>query len=1147
MSFIHNTGTVARYEAKTLRRSWFFRLFSLGALTIFTFMNIGIFSPVGEEPWDLISISSTLPLMNLYLLNIGQAIVVIFLAADFLKRDKKLDTNEVLYTRSISNLEYILGKTWGIIRLFLGLNLIVLAVGLTINIISKKMSVDLLAYIEYLLIITLPTIVFSLGLAFLLMSLIRNQAVTFLILLGIAALDMFWLWYRAGSIFDYMAFGLPVFKSAIIGFDNPELIISQRLLYFFSGVALVMGTVLMFNRLPQSKLHTSLTIILLVFSSFAALFFGISTYSMNQGKSDTKKAVTEVNRVFENRNFPVVKEAYIELIHKGEIIEASADLKITNENSETLNSYIFSLNPSLSVDEITSGKINLKFTRTNHLIEIEPAAGLAPGESDSLTISYTGTINEAFCSPNYDDNIKENRYRIAMLNVNKRQSFLRDEYLLLTPETHWYPVASLNYYPSNPARIKIDFTKYSLRVKTKNNLSVVSQGRQTFDSTWYSFLPESPLTGLTVAIGDYVSDSLKVDSVIYITHHFRGNDYYKEDLAGLKDTLPFLVSGIMRDFQTSFSTRYPFRTLSLLEVPVQFYSYPKNSTQTRAEVQPGMILLPEKLAGIDNAGFSKRFDNQKKRMERNNQVITDLELQVRIFNDFIRNTFINGENYIFTRDAVYNEPSRYLLGPSFYFYKNNFYSDEFPVINAVFESHLQQLVQLGARTGYSSMAGNLTDNDKANMVLKETSLRELLAENPSGDTVRVVLALKGDWFFNLLRSKAGIEDFNIWFSKYCEDNRFRSINIHQFRKDIVEEFNFDFYPYLDEWYNGKEQPGFLFSGLNTKEIIRDERSRYLISFTVSNPENVAGLFNIAVRSEGQGGSGRRAQQLTGAFQPGGGSPGGGTMQGRGMETSDILQIVLLEPKETKKISLVTDIQPRGMMINTLFARNIPGEINMPVNEIIKTKVGAVEISEEVISELPVRFSDPSEIIVDNEDTGFKSGNLVTQSPLKRLFGITNRRRNTYMQISQWNVPEYWQPVVLTSYYGKYARSAVYTRAGTGDKEILWAALIKDQGYYDIYCYVGKIADRMTIRQDRGAGPTGGDREQQEESRFKDFHYKVYHDEGSDEITLDYQNADAGWNSLGRYYLSPDTAKVVLSNQSSGRLVIGDAIKWVKVE
>ena len=222
MTLLHNIRTVARYEATTLRRSWFFRLFSIGALFIFTFLNIGFFSPVGDESWDLVSIPSSVPLLNLYLLNIAQSIVVIFLAADFLKRDKKVDTNEVLYTRSMSNFEYVMGKTCGILRLFLGLDIIILLIGLVINIISKSMTIDWMSYLYYLLIICVPTILFSLGLAFMMMSLIRNQAITFLILLGIAALDMFWLWYRFGSIFDYMAFGLPVFKSGIIGFRQPK-------------------------------------------------------------------------------------------------------------------------------------------------------------------------------------------------------------------------------------------------------------------------------------------------------------------------------------------------------------------------------------------------------------------------------------------------------------------------------------------------------------------------------------------------------------------------------------------------------------------------------------------------------------------------------------------------------------------------------------------------------------------------------------------------------------------------------------------------------------------------------------------------------------------------------------------------------------
>ena len=144
MTLLHNIRTVARYEAKTLRRSWFFRLFSIGALFILTIINLGFFSPIGDQPWALMSTPSSIPLLNLYILNIGQAIVVIFLASDFLKRDKKVDTNEVLYTRSMSNFEYIMGKSWGILRLFLGLDIIILCIGLLMNIIAKDMRIDIL-------------------------------------------------------------------------------------------------------------------------------------------------------------------------------------------------------------------------------------------------------------------------------------------------------------------------------------------------------------------------------------------------------------------------------------------------------------------------------------------------------------------------------------------------------------------------------------------------------------------------------------------------------------------------------------------------------------------------------------------------------------------------------------------------------------------------------------------------------------------------------------------------------------------------------------------------------------------------------------------------------------------------------------------
>ncbi len=1126
MIFLHNIRTVAKYEARMLRRSWFFRLFSLFSLFILTILNIALFSPVGNESWIMVSIPSTVPLFNLYLINIGQSIVVIFLAADFLKRDKKLDTNEVLYTRSMSNFEYVAGKTWGILRLFLGLNIVILSIGMLMNIISKSMSIDLMAYISYLFIISVPTLVFSLGLAFLLMSVIKNQAITFLLLLGLAALNMFYLWFRMGSLFDYMAFGLPIFKSGIVGFDNIGFIINQRLLYFFLGMSFVLATVLLFKRLPQSRPHRILTIIFLFIFLSGAGICGFNTYSDYSNTINFKHQVIETNRKFENKNFGSVTESTIQFIHKGETLDASADIRFLNDNKEPLDQYLFSLNPSLNVLKVTSAGKELKFIRTNQIIQIDPGKALNPGQTDSLRIDYSGRINESFCYPNFTDNIKTSLYRIAVMNIHKRQAFLTGKYVLLIPEICWYPVAALNFYPSDPARIKMDFTNYKLRVKTEKGLSPVSQGRKTTDGEYTIFKSASPLTGLTLAIGNYMSDTLKVDSVEYITYYFPGHDYYKKDLSEIKDTLPQLVSGIMRELETNFSSAYPFKTLSLVEVPVQFYSFPRTSTQTRAEVQPSMVLLPEKLSTIGNTGFNKRFSQQKKRMARNNQVITDKELQVRLFNDFIRNTFISGVYNSYVNGIPSNEPVRYRLGPSFYFFRNNFYSYEYPVINALFESHLQNLPQSREQNGFMAGFGGLTDNDKANLILKKVSFRDLLGRNPSGDTLRVVLAVKGDWLFNFLRSKAGLEKFNKWFSDYINDNKFKKIDIQKFNDDLREKFGFDFYPFLNYWFNGKDQPGFLFGDLTATEILVGDRTRYQVTCTVSNPEEVTGLFNISFRT--------------------GGESGGGAMQGRSMEASDISRIVMLEPHESKKIGVVLDAEPRTMVINTIFAKNIPGEITFPVDKIVKSKMNSEEFSGEETLPAQPASSGSSEIIVDNEDPGFTAGRQNTISPLKKLLGIQNKTGENYTQISVWMTPEYWQPVVLTNYYGKYIRSAVYTRSGTGDKSITWSALIKEPGYYDIYTYIGKTTSRMKIKSDNGSGVQDDQGDGQDgNENYKDMHYRIYNDDGVDDITLDYQNADGGWNNLGRYYLSSDTAKVVLTNKSSGRIVIGDAVKWVK--
>ncbi len=965
-----------------------------------------------------------------------------------------------------------------------------------------------------------------------------------------------------------MAFGLPVFKSGIIGFDRPEFIINQRLLYLLLGLSLVLATVLTFKRLPQSKLQTALCYILLAISLTGTIICALNTFSLYKDDKNDRQAVIDTNRQFEAYEAVTVINTDIEISHSANNLQAETRLTFVNENKSGLDEYFFSLNPGLKVSGVSRNGEKLSYRSVNHVLLVEAPVVLQPGQKDSLTITYNGDINEAFCYPNYTGNIKDNPYMIEMLRVNKRQAFLTESFVLLTPETHWYPVAGLNYYPDNPARIKIDFTNFNLRVRTASGLTPVSQGIMNKESDTYTFRTESPLTGLTLVIGNYLSDTLTVDSISYITHYFPGNDYYRSEFNELSDTLSLMVSGMMTELETNFSTTYPFRSLSFIEVPVQFYSYPKMSTQTRAELQPSIVLIPERLATIRNAGFRKQISRQKRRMTRNNTVITDKELQVRIFNDFVRNTFISGENFRFVNGIAVNEPVRYRLSPSFYFFKNNFYSNEYPVINATFESHLQK-VGSPMPAGFQGMDRVLTDNDQANLILSSYSLKELLALNPASDTIRQVLTVKGDYLFNLFRAKGGIEEFNDWFESYLDENMFKRVSIDQFNDDMKRRFGFEFYLYLDNWFRNKTLPGFIITNLQVSEIVSDNRVRYQVTFVASNPEPVAGLFNVSFRTGGDGPRGG----------PGGGGPimmqGGGrgnlaiSRQGRGMEAADISKIVFIDSCEARKIGIVLDAEPRAMMVNTLFSRNIPGQLIIPVSEIGRIKDGIKPFTgEERLQSIPV-YTNPDEIITDNEDSLFSISRQIDRSPLKKLLNITNNQGNTYLQINNNYAPEHWQPVVQSSYFGKYVLSAVHTRAGSGSKEATWNAVIRDPGYYNVYFYVGKTVERTLVRT-RGAGPgrggprgdmppggppggVPGDRGQgafegggpRAEPSIQDLHLKIYHDEGIEEMTFDYQNAEGGWNYLGRYYLSSDTAKVKISNMSNGKMVIADAIKWVK--
>lgn len=1093
-------------------RSWIFKVYSIMILLFIVVYDCLNYLQTSDYPicfHDLL-------LNNYSILSSATAFIVFLFGIEVVIRDKSFDTSEVLFTYSASNLEFILGKAVGICIPFLLMEIMVFIVSLIIGSVSSVLHVDILMSFEYMLIIGVPTVIFCAGLSLFCALIISSRSLSLLLLLGISAFILLYGSEPVNGLFDFFCFRLPVIKSDISGYADLDSVISQRLMYLFLGTGLTFASVLIFSRLPQSKRHTeSSTFFAVLFCSLAILFC-CRAFILYKVPLNEKQLVIATNRLYEDEQFASITSSCIDLYHKGDELEAMASLIITNDNLVDIDHYIFSLNPGLSVNSIKSGNDSLPFNKVNHIYKVFPVEKLGIGESDSITVTYSGTVKQSFCYPWEKNNRMINTENGKMEFL--KSSFLSEDYVLLTPESHWYPTFGLNYYPSNPAKNKIDFTVFKLRVTTRNELVPASQGGCEINEGRFVFEPNEPLTGLTLAIGRYKVDTLSAGGILFYSYYYPGHDYYKDIFEEISDTLPSLVTQLVKNMETRYTSSYPFKTLSFVETPTIFGSVPKPNSVSRADVQPALVLLPERLSSwnLPGANFENELHWYRIGSDYNKLVLTDKELKVRMFNFFVTSTFMTGQHFVFTKSgAIKIEPLRYRLDPDFYLYKNNFSSEQYPIFNNSMESYFQKTtVQMNesdksfktAYTLFETIRKNagITGNDKANLILRNKSLEELLALSPDADIVASVLSVKGEYIYKLLKAASGDENFDNWFRDYREKNRFIKISLDSLDFYINNRFGLSIYKYLDDWYHSDKLPGFFISGVNASEIIVENRTRYHVEFTVSNPEPVAGVVEVYFLN----------------------------VVGEPDYTTDYI----LGPQETKKVGILLNFKPVKMTVNTILSKNLPREISFLFNDIKVADQSIIPYLGEAIQPAAKTIGSKTTII-DNEDKGFTIENTM-QTGFIQKFLETKSTEKPYGVGFIWNrLPMEWTPVLLDNSYGDYIKSSVYVASNEGASSISWTVMLKSPGYYNIYCYIGKGKEYKEANAFRKVNG----------KLITDLHYTILTDNRSEEIKVDFNNMDEGWHKLGQFYLSDGFNKVSLSNRSSGMAVIGDAIKWEKIE
>lgn len=1106
MSFIHNIQSVAKYESKILIRSWFFKVFTVLAVLILSFFNFGML--VSEDSggfWIAKSIPSNIPYIILLLLNTGQAVIAIFLSSEFLKRDKKLDTSEVFYVRPLSNAEYVIGKIWGNLRVFLILNILIMAITVVFNIMSSGVAVDWLAYPVYFLLISIPTLIFIIGLSIFLMLVLKNQALTFILLLGYIGLTIFYIGDKYYYLFDYMAYSLPLLKSSVVGFTNLDAVLNHRAIYLFAGLAFIFFTIYLFRRLPNSSRSNYpwllLSLCMIVLSGASGYRHVISI--LNEG--DMRVLYTTINNKYVHTPKMIIDQYDIFVEQHPDNFSSEVEMK--GVALESSSQFTFCLNPGLNVKEIRSGNKKLDFKRDNQIILVDFGKQIMQGDTTQLTIQYGGRIDNTFCYLDIPAEVLQAAYKKMLFNIDKQYSFQTSDYLMCTPETYWYPRPGTSYSDESPDWQQTYFSTYNLKVKPLPGLTPLSQGIGKEDGNGtFSFSVDYPLQSVSLVVGDYQQKCMDIDSTLYSVWHLKGHDYFTAVFDSIKDTVPTFVRNVKENLERRYKLSYPFSRFSMVEVPVQFVGYARAWSQAQETVQPEMILFPEKGAMYEEFDVVKMVKNQIRWSKWDSRgVINEQEARIRTLNGILWFFTRQEGNYNFSSGGrgkynISSQANPYFLFPQLYNFRYNVFSPEWPIANRIIELYLQRKSD---NNGWEREINGISNNEKASLLMEKHTFKELLADIKLRDLQDNIISLKANKLFAYPEMNFGVEMFRDSMYVVLERNTFRNIQFENLLDTLGAISQTDIYKYVDEWNHTTPLPYFTIGNPDVTQVRnRGGEEFFVLKLLVCNNSDNDGIIHVDIQA--------------GGWQP------------SGQADPRASRKIALAPHQSKQMVSVWEEAPREININTMISGNLPSAIRQQAGRFNKERNQPMEPDGDYI--LPESsFDIPGEIIVDNEDsTQFFLSAPAIVGLLPKWLDKVEDTSFKYSGVSWWRPPLQWAATTNAGYYGKYIRSAYVIKSGDGSQTATWKVPVPVSGQYDVFYHIFK--DNEIRWNDRAQG---------------EYHFIVHYGEEKEDAYINLRKANDGWEQLGTYFFDPDTVSIVLTNECKLRSVTADAVKIVK--
>ncbi len=1098
----HNINVNARYEVKLLTRSGLFRTFSVLAIvgiTIALLMNNTSMINRWQGSWASSALTSLIPFTATYYYTIAQAVILIFLAGTFLKKGQKLDTTEVLMVRPMSNSDYILGKVLGIAEVFIAINIIILLIAGFINVFVNQTPFSVVPYLFYLFTISVPTLVFMLGLSFIAVNIFKNQAVTFIILLGVVGIDVAYLTDKWYGILDLTGCAIPAIFSDLTGMANMGLFLMQRLCYLILGIGLLLLTIAFVDRLPERKSSKQMQLYAGMVVCLLGVMTGLIYVSQHNAQTHVRNKYIATFKQYAEQPLLNTTENSIVISTGAEHLDAEAVMKIVNNAETPVSEVTLYLNPGLQISEISEDGTPLEYRRDNQVVLI---SRMVEGkDSVVLKVKYSGYIDERVCYADVVQDWIDSTKSESIQHYGKHYAYLDNKSVLLTPESIWYPVTVAPSNPSAKYHISRDFTKYTLKVANRENREIVSQGFPIKDSLYTTFLNFYNLSGISLAIADYEKRSITVDNIDYEIYNFRGNDFFSKHFTHIQDTLPALIRDIMGDQESRFGVAYPFDKMAFIETPVHFTSYPRTWKGNTEFVQPELIFIPERAVTL-NLDLDAEATRIKEWSSRSQSLPDEETMEAQLLSSFVR--VFTEETSRQRRNWEQQSVNMHSISPLFSNFTRYIYSYDYPIFDIALTT-LQTLTATSTQARF--WEGIVNNRQRANQYLESNSFQYATRDTMIDPEIFYeLLKLKSAQLRMYILSHISKSEYENFMDDYFFECEFRRSLATDFVAKFKERFDLDLTPFLDNWYTEVVSPEILTSEVYASKAEFDDATQYIVEFKLYNPSTSGAIITAQI---GTGGGGNRGGWGGGANEDNTyyySIPAGTAWQGR----------ILMED------------QPSNLVLNYNIAKNLPttntfsfSKIDMETDD---TTHGFVQIPVEKFS-----TTSKGEYIIDNESPNFR---LLSSNEKTKLQELLNKESTTdkYHNMQFWYAPSKWTLTAADYMYGDVARSAYYKRKGSGGNGAEWTFNVEEPGIYNIEIWVA--AQNMGRRRRWGA---------------QEQYYVVSNQEWTENMALNWNRTESGWYTLGTFDLPKGITTVTLSDKTERDYVIADAIKFVKDE